>query len=295
MATQGTHHGLRRDLEEVLSEARELRPRKALDDILDAFRENDLLTYVSAISFQVLFALIPVALFTVALLGALHLGDAWSNDLAPRVRAGVSPSVFAVLDDTVTRVLRSGQLFWMTFGAVLAVWKTSGAMRAVMGVLNKIYGTGEDERGILRRFAISAALALGVGLCLLGAIAVAGFGGGIVRGLVGDGVLLAVTTAVVRWTAAVALLLCAMALMVRFAPSHRRPWHWVSFGAVVVIAGWIVMTVCFYLYLSRVANYGSLFGNMATVFVVVEYLYLSALVFVTGLQLDALAQHQVSA
>ena len=290
MASVEASGGLRRDVVEAIATARGMQPRKALRDIVDCFATNDLLTYASAIAFQVFFALVPAMLFVLGLLGAFHLDDVYRSDLAPEIRRNVSPAVFGVVDDTARNVLGSAQVFWVTFGGLLAVWKVAGAMRAVIGVLDRIYGVVE-ERGTIRRFAVSLGLAAVVGVLLLGAIVVVQFGGG----ASGGGGVVGLVTTVLRWILAVVLLLVTMAVIVHFAPAERRPLHWVSFGAVIVVAAWILMSLGFGFYLTSVASYGSIFGSLATVFVVLEFLYLSALVFVTGLQLDALAHDQVRA
>jgi membrane protein len=61
----------------------------------------------------------------------------------------------------------------------------------------------------------------------------------------------------------------------------------VTFGAAVSVGGWIAMSLIFAWYVRDVADYTSLFGNLATLIVVLEYLYLSAIVFLTGVILDA--------
>ena len=68
---------------------------------VDAYAENDLLTYASAISFQILSSLVPLRLFGFGLLGFLHLEGVWADDLAPRVKAAVSPAAFAFADEVV--------------------------------------------------------------------------------------------------------------------------------------------------------------------------------------------------
>ena len=87
-----------------------------------AYDENDVLTYASAIAFKLTFALIPLALVGLGLLGAFDVADAWRTDVAPEVRRGVSPAVFEVIDQTVRQVLERKQLFWTTIGVVL--WST---------------------------------------------------------------------------------------------------------------------------------------------------------------------------
>src|SRR5215210_4776550 len=133
----------------LISEGRGLNPREAAREILRGFQQNDLLTYASAISFQVFFALIPLALLALGLLGAFGLSDVWSLDIAPKVRANSSPAAFEVIDQTVRDVLTHKEVFWATAGALLAVWEVSGAMRATMQVLNRIYHV-RDERTLWR-------------------------------------------------------------------------------------------------------------------------------------------------
>src|SRR5919202_4641217 len=138
----------------LLREARAIKPRQAWRDILRGFRENDLLTYASAISFQVFFALIPLALLGLGILGAFGLTDVWSSDVAPKLRDTASPAAYKVIDQTVRGVLEQKQLFWATAGALIAVWEVSGAMRATMQVLGRIYDI-EETRSFWRRIAVS--------------------------------------------------------------------------------------------------------------------------------------------
>src|ERR671933_832971 len=103
----------------LLREARALKPRQAWREILRGFEENDLLTYASAISFQVFFALIPLALLGLGLLGAFGLSDVWSSDLAPKLHDSASPAAFKVIDQTVRQVLAEKRLFWASAGALI--------------------------------------------------------------------------------------------------------------------------------------------------------------------------------
>ena len=93
---------------------------------------------------------------------------------------------------------------------------------------------------------------------------------------------------------AIGLLLLAVGLLVRAGPDVERPIRWVSFGAVLVVSSWAVMTLAFGFYLTEIADYGSVFGNLATFFVLIEYLFLSSTVFVGGLLADWLVQSRSS-
>jgi membrane protein len=256
-----------------------LTARKALREILDGFDRNDLLTFASAIAFQVFFALIPLVLFALGLMGGLGLQHVWTNDAAPKLQADMSGPAFTVLDTTVRKVLLQRQTFWMTFGAVITVWEISGAVRAVMDVFDRIYDA-DRKRAFKERYLVSIALSIGVGVLLLGAVALVQLGPLAVSG----------PLALLRYPLAALLLLATVALLVRVAPATPQPAGWVSFGSIVVVVAWLGTSLVFTAYLTNVANYGSIFGNLATVIVIFEYLYLSSIAFLAGAQIDAIVR-----
>jgi membrane protein len=276
----------------LVSDARALSPRAAIDEILRGFKENDLLTYASAISFQIVFALVPLALLALGLLGTFGATEVWTKDLSPAVKENVTPAVYQVIDETVRKVLADRQLFWITLGAAIAVWEVSGAMRATMQVLNRVYGV-EETRSFGRKLGESIVLSTAVTFMLLLAAAVVKAGPSAAKDLFGDGGLVSVLSFLASWGAAVVLLFLVVTIVVRFAPDTRRPVRWVSFGGVLVIFGWVVMSLLYGFYISSLADYASIFGSLAVVMVTMSYIYLSAIVFLSGVQLDSLVRDQV--
>jgi membrane protein len=276
----------------LVSDARAMSLRGATRAVVAGFKENDLLTYASAISFQVFFALVPLALLALGLLGTFGLSEWWSTDAAHTVRENVSGPVYHVVNDTVRKILAHRQLFWVTLGAAIAVWEVSGAMRATMQVLNSVYGV-EEKRSFWRKLWESIVLSTAVTFMLLLAAAVVKVGPGAARSLVGHGALVSVLSFLASWGAAVALLFLVVTIVVRYAPATRRPVRWVTFGGVLVIAGWIAMSLLYGFYITSLANYASVFGSLAVLMVTLSYIYLSAIVFLSGAQLDSLIRHQV--
>ena len=106
--------------------------------LADLFGRHELLNSSSAIPFQTLFALIPLALFALALCGFLALDRVW-EDAAAEIEPQVSAAAFTVIDDTARQILAQQQPFWLTLGAAFAIWRLSAAMRATMGALDRIY------------------------------------------------------------------------------------------------------------------------------------------------------------
>ncbi len=250
----------------------------------DLFERHEILNSASAIAFQVLFALVPLGLFTFALAGFLDLDRVW-DDAAAELRDKVSPAAFTVIDDTARNLLGNGQLFWLTAGAALALWRLSAAMRATMGALDRIYEC-EDHRSFAAEMRTSLALSLATGLLVLLALAVVYLGPVAVPAEGALGVL----SIVVRWALGLALGVLAVGLIVHYAPARAQALSWVSRGTVLAAGCWLLGTAGFAVYVTEIADYGSVFGSFATVFLLLTYLYLSAAAFLLGVEIDVRAR-----
>src|SRR3954468_11493212 len=240
----------------LVTDARALSLRAATRDVVRLYKENDILTYASAISFQVFFALVPMALLALGLLSAFGATGVFTHDIAPTLKQNLSGPVYRAVNDTVRTVLTDQHLFWITLGAAIAVWEVSGAMRATMQVLNRVYGV-EERRSFKRKLAESIVLSTAVTLMLLLAAAVVKVGPDTARNVFGGGPAVSVLSFVASWGAAVALLFLVVTVVVRFAPDTRRPVRWVSFGGVLVIFGWIAVSLLYGFYISSLADYAS--------------------------------------
>ncbi|MDQ6784433.1 MAG: YihY/virulence factor BrkB family protein [Actinomycetota bacterium] len=267
------------------------RSRELARALLDGFKRHDLLTYSSAISFQILTATIPFVLFVLAVAGLLHLDSVWRVHLEPKIQMSVSAPVFTVISDGVNKVLGGRRVLWATVGGGLALWQVSGAVRAVMGALAHIYGA-PSERPFIKRYAVSFALSIEVGACFVLAVLCLAFAP--FFSVAHPGPAWDLFAFLVPWLLAVGLLLTAVGLLVRHAPATAQPLPWVSFGAAIVVGSWVIASLVFYFYLTKIASYGSVFGSLASVIVVMAYLYISTTVFLFGTQLDAILRAQAT-
>jgi membrane protein len=257
--------------------------RRLAPEVADSFRRNGLINFAASISFLIVLAMVPFVLFLVALLGFLQLEEVWREDVAPEVRGSLSEAAYRLLDDTATRVLTERQGWWVTAGFALALWEISAATRVTMTALDRIYGF-RRRRGFLELFPRSVGLGLAMGVAVVAALAVVRFVPLATGEL--DGVA-AVLSFLGRWLVAGVLLGAGVALVVHHGSATRQTLPWVTVGTVLVMAAWIGMSILFGIYVTYVASYGSVFGNLATFFVLLLYVYASSIAFLAGVQADA--------
>lgn len=266
--------------------------RRGVRRVVDAFAEKDLLVDAGALAFRAFLALIPGLLFIVGLLGFFGFDEVWKADIAPDVKASVSPASFRFFDEAVTKVLGAKSFFWVTAGAALTAWEASAVVRAAGNMMNKIYEVSDEGSSFKREVAESIPVGVAAGLLLTGALAALRLGPLAIHALIGDGLLAGVLSVVVCWSVVAALFFAAVLIVIRFAPAIERPPRWLSFGAATIVAAWALMSLLFGVYLSTFASYGSIFGSLATVFVLIEYLYLVSVVFLGGIVIDSLIDGQ---
>lgn len=257
-------------------------PRRTFDEVVARFRKHELVLRASAIAFQMLTVVVPFALFTTALLGFFGLEQIYDRDVAPKLQDQVSIPAYALIDDTVRQVLGSRHVEWVTIGLGIAVWQLSGVVRTVGSTLDHLFGV-RAKPPFRERLGRSLMVAAGVAACLLGALCAAAVAP-LVYGDVGP--ILGAVLWLARHAVAGGLLLVAIGLVVRTAPSKPQPVEWVSVGALLSTVCWLAVTAAFGAYVSALASFGSIYGAFVGVVVLLAWMYASAFAFLVGVAVD---------
>lgn len=85
------------------------------------------------------------------------------------------------------------------------------------------------------------------------------------------------------------------AALYRFAPCRATPkWRWSAPGSLIAAALWIAVTTVFALYATTFGRFGATYGPAAGPIVLLIWLYLSALAFLIGAQINAELEKQTA-
>jgi membrane protein len=263
------------------------RVQQGVAALAEDFSKYDLLTYSSAIAFQLLYAVIPLVLLGLAGLGLFGLRSVYLHHVAPTLHHDLSHDAFQIVDRTARKVMNGKRLWWTTVGLAVTLWGVGAALRATMRPLNGVYGARET-RSYLNRLATSIAGGLLVVVCVYAAILLV-----LAGRLVHVGGPFAVPFFLLRWFGTLALLLLTIGVVLRFVPAKKRPVEWVSVGSVACCVCWIVATLGFAGYITAV-SYSSFYGASATLVVLLVYLHVAAIAFLLGVVVDARLRELVS-
>jgi membrane protein len=261
--------------------------RRVWKDVSKEFAQHDLLTYSSAIAFQVLYAVVPLALLALAGLALVGERRVYRDHIAPTLRRHLSPDAYAIANRTAVRVMGGERFWWATLGLLITVWGVGASLRAMMTPLNAVYGARET-RSWARRMLVSLTGGALVMVCVLGA-AVVVLGGRLVQ----VGGVVAPLFFLLRWLVALALLLATIAILIRVVPAKKRPPRWITIGSLLAAVCWIGATTGFGAYISTV-SYSSFYGGLGSVILLLIYLHVSAIAFLLGVTVDSSLREEVS-
>jgi membrane protein len=78
---------------------------------------------------------------------------------------------------------------------------------------------------------------------------------------------------------------------IRHGPKNDLPGTSLTLGTMLTIAGWVIGSLAFGFYLSEIASVANVFGNLATIYIFVQYLFGLSAILLAGLSVDAALQN----
>lgn len=187
----------------------------------------------------------------------------------------------------------SSAIVTLVVGIVLALWSASSGMKNLIEAINTAYDE-EDTRGFLKVRALSLAFTLGAVVFLVIAFTTIALLPSLLAasnvGMVGR-----VLVSVIRFVLLFAGLLVGLAVLYRYAPDRDEPrWSWVSPGAVLAAALWLVGSLLFSIYTANFGKYNETYGALGAVVVLMLWLLLTALAIILGAELNCELERQTA-
>jgi membrane protein len=252
--------------------------------------EDHLAAFAGNLTYKGLFALFPLFVFLLSLLGLFGAPDLLDSLIAQA--SGVLPrDAVALMEDQLLSIAETRAEGAFGFGAIvsilLALWGVSGAFRSVMEAMNVMYEV-EEDRPAWKQYAISILLSLGVAALILTALVLVVFGfdiGEAIANTVGLGGVFEVVWKVAQWPVLVGIVLFAYALVYYYAPAVEQSFKFVSPGSIAAVAIWLLFSLAFSLYVNEFGSFGA-YGSLAGIIVLMLYIYYSSFIMLIGAQLN---------
>ncbi|WP_439359867.1 YihY/virulence factor BrkB family protein [Bradyrhizobium sp. DASA03007] len=255
--------------------------------------EDRLLATAGGVVFFGLLAIFPAVTALVSSYG-LFADPSTISDNLQKLAMMLPEGTFQIVEEQVGRVVSKGNTALgatFLFGLVLAIWSANAGVKAIFDALNVAYEERE-KRSFIRLNMVSLAFTVGgiMALLLMVAAVVALPLALNHLGLAPESKLI---VALARWPLLFLILLVALAILYRFAPSRDAPrWQWLSLGAVTAAILWIAGSALLSWYLSEFANYNATYGSLGAAIGLMMWMWVSAIVIMFGAELNSEIERQ---
>jgi len=236
-------------------------------------------------SYYFVLAFFPFLIFLAALVGSLPFTGLWDEALAWITLNFPRESQQLILG-TISSLARNRGSF-LSIGLLGTAWAASAGFMNLMCSLNIAYEV-KETRSFCKRLGLAFLM-----LVVLTFLSLGGFGLLTVDDLLGArladhgvGLLLIVLWVVGRWALCLLLLALALALLDHALPNRKRPWRWLTPGALFFMLAWIPATQGFNLYVRHFASYSRTYGALGVFVILMVWTYITSLIALIGAEIN---------
>lgn len=265
---------------------------RILKRTLVAFYDDQMTHHAAALTYYALMSLLPTMLLCVSLLGLLGQYPATYDAILDYLRDLVPQSTLGAVDAALRGALRSegtaaGAL---AVSVLVALYGTTGLLEAARRALNVVFDARQGRSFLRRKATDVASTVVLVGLILVTLVFVF-VGGGLARDIfdaLGLGSTAVSVWRAARWPAAYLVATLVFAFLYYVTPDvKQRAFHWITPGAVVGVALWLLASIGFSLYLSHFTSFNATYGSLGAALVLVVWLWLTNVALLFGAELNA--------
>ena len=254
----------------------------------ERLREHNLTLVAAGVAFYGFLALVPMLIAFVSIYGLVSNPEDVTRqveDIGESLPAEVQDFLVFQLTSIVNASSR-GVSITAVVAIALALWSASGGMAALITGIHVARERDEPKGFVVKKgkallLTLAAIVFLAIVIFLVAAVPplLDDSGLGDAGRLVFD---------IVRWPILAALMIVGIGLLYRFSvKGSRRGWlGFVTKGAVVAMVGWLIVSAGFAAYTATFASYGKTYGALASIVVVLLWLWLSALAVLVGAEID---------
>lgn len=272
---------------------------KAWRDILwrmfEQVQKDRILLVAAGATFYLLLALFPFLAAFVSLYGfvadPLTIADhiAYLGGLLPSGGIDLIAGQLRALAEQNTQALSTGFII----GLAVALWSANNGVKALFEGLNVVYAE-DEKRSFVRLNLVSFTFTFGalfIGIVFLFAV-------GVVPALLAFlylGTVSELLIAYGRWPLLFIAGTTALAILYRYGPSRETAkLRWLTWGAAVAAAAWMITSAGFSYYLQNFADYNATYGSLGAVIGFMMWTWLSCVILLLGAELNAEMEHQTA-
>ena len=268
----------------------EVKKRRSAFDFIIYFiikvNNDDIFALGAQLAYYLVLSFFPFLIFVMTLIGYINLDPMKIIEgLARVLPSNVVELTSSVIIDVVEK--QHGGLLGAC--ATLTIWSASSAFRAILKGVNKAYNIKEN-RSFIKSCIIPIICTIALAFTIMLTLATLVFGDVLSKYIlkyIPYNDFIHKLWDLLRYSIVIVVMIIIFAAIYRYTPSKRTDWSEAIPGAVFVTLGWIVVSLAFSFYVNNFANYSRIYGSLATIFVLMTWLYISSIIIIIGGEINS--------
>lgn len=253
--------------------------------------EDDLFSIAAQLAYYFLFALFPLLLFLVTLIGFLPIENLF-GEIAGFLQEILPQEALTLVQSNIEAITQDQRGGLLSVGLLATLWAASRAVANISAALNQAYDV-KETRPWWKVQGIALLLTVSLSLFVIVAVVLMIFGGQIgewVVNFIGLGFLFEITWNIIRLFLAALIMMGVMGLLYYFAPDVEQKWRWVTPGSVFAVIGWIGASLAFAFYVNNFGSYNKTYGTIGAVIILLTWMYITALMILIGGEINSVIE-----
>ena len=264
-----------------IKRGKQWQPIAMVKEMIDRYYTHDVARDGAALTYYLLFAIFPLLVFISTLVGLMELDI---EEMMASVSRILPEQVVGIVRSYLEYVSTSPSRQLLVFSLIFSVWFPMRAASCLMHSVRKAYGVLQPPGiigGTLRNLAFTlwliVTIAASIVLTTVGRRALE-FLSGLIH--LPEGFISLWGT--LRFVVLGVIMLLVLVPLNMVARGRRCPLREVVPGVLLSIVAWLGLSLAFSYYVEKVAHYTELYGSIATIVVVLLWLYMSGQVLIMG-------------
>ena len=263
-------------------------PLSVAKAVIGRLREHHMPMIAGSLSYYAFLAIFPAAIAAISIYG-LVLDPADLTSQIEDITSALPETTAEFVGDQLTELVEpsgSGLGLTAVISIIAALWSASAGTKALITGIDIAYETPEN-----RPFIILRGMALGITVGLIVFVVAAASTVTFLPDLMSEIGAGEATTRFIeygRWPVIFVVVIAGLGLLYKIAPNRpasKSPW--VSIGALVVAALWLLATLGFSLYANNAGDLGAAYGTLGGAIVLMLWFFMSGLIILVGAELNA--------
>jgi membrane protein len=250
-------------------------------------------TRAAAISYSLFLAIFPFLIFLFTIIPFIPIEN-FQQSLMGLIKDFLPDAAYRTVEGTIYDIVTRPRSSLLIINLILTLYFSTNGVNSLIDAFNNTYHDLETRSGIKQYF-ISFMIVFIISFLLIIAIGLMTFGSELLRWVLPDEIeqttYVIIIFEILRWMTTVVLALMAISIVYYLAPARRKQFRFISAGSLLATGLVILTTLGFNFYVDNFGRYNALYGSLATLMIVLVWIYINSISLIIGFELNASIFH----